>query len=92
MKIIEVSGSPREIGNLTGEALREEIREHLSLFPPNIDNTVWAQRFPRFLETLKTYLPAVLAEIEGTAVGADHPPRCHFPTESPDVRQRIGGR
>ena len=71
MKVIEVSGLPREIGNLTGEALREEIREHLALFPPNIDNTVWAQRFPHFLETLKTCLPAVLAEIEGIAAGAD---------------------
>ena len=73
MKIIEVSGSPREIGNLTGEALREEIHEHLALFPPNIDSAVWAQRFPRFLETLKTHLPAVLAELEGTAAGADLP-------------------
>ncbi len=71
MKVIEVSGSPREIGALTGEALREEIREHLSRFPLNIDSTVWGQRFPRFLETLKTHLPAVLAEIEGTASGAD---------------------
>lgn len=71
MKIVEASGSPREIGYLTGEALREEIREHLALFPPNIDGAVWAQRFPRFLEALKTYLPAVLAEIEGTAAGAD---------------------
>ena len=73
MKVIEISGSPREIGNLTGEALREDIREHLSLFPPNIDSAVWAQRFPRFLETLKTRLPAVLAEIEGMAAGADLP-------------------
>ena len=73
MKVIEVSGSPREIGCLTGEALREDIREHLSLFPPNIDKAVWAQRFPRFLETLKTYLPSVLTEIEGTAAGADIP-------------------
>ncbi len=73
MKVIEVSGSPREIGNLTGEALRDEIREHLALFPPNIDRAVWAQRFPRFLETLKTHLPAVLAELEGTAAGADLP-------------------
>ena len=71
MKVIELSGSPREIGNFTGEALREEIREHLTLFPPNIDSAVWAQRFPRFLETLKTHLPAVLAELEGTAAGAD---------------------
>ena len=62
MKVIEVSGSPREIGCLTGAALREEIREHLSLFPPNIDKAVWAQRFPRFLETLKTYLPSVLTQ------------------------------
>ena len=73
MKVIEVSGSPREIGNLTGEALREEIREHLALFPPKIDSAVWSQRFPRFLETLKTHLPAVLAELEGTAVGANIP-------------------
>ena len=73
IKVIEVSGSTREIGCLTGEALREEIREHLSLFPPNIDKAVWAQRFPRFLETLKTCLPSVLTEMEGTAAGADIP-------------------
>ena len=86
MKVVEVSGSPREIGCLTGEALRDEIREHLSLFPPNIDRAVWARRFPRFLETLKTRLPAVLAELEGTA-GCRPSPRHYFPTESPDVRQ-----
>ena len=48
MKVIEVSGSPREIGNLTGEALREEIREHLALFPPKIDQRCLGTAVPTF--------------------------------------------
>lgn len=73
MKIIEVSGNPRDIGRCTGESLREEIRVHLEMFPPNPNRTTWKRRLPAFLATLKRYLPNVLDEMEGTAEGANIP-------------------
>ncbi|MBC8234956.1 hypothetical protein H8E77_35875 [bacterium] len=73
MKIIEVSGNPREIGRCTGEALRLEIQAHLEMFPLNSDRTNWEHRLPAFLEALRRYLPNVLDEMEGTAEGADIP-------------------
>ncbi|MCK4590475.1 MAG: hypothetical protein KAT86_01875, partial [Candidatus Latescibacteria bacterium] len=72
MKIVEVSGDPRTIGRCTGEALREEIREHLA-FPYVVDRADWEQRLPVFLSTLRRYLPDVLEEMEGTAQGANIP-------------------
>ena len=66
MKIVEVSGDPCTVGRCTGEALREEIREHLE-FPYTVDRPAWEQRLPVFLATLKRYLPDVLEEIKGTA-------------------------
>jgi len=73
MNIIEVSGNPGEVGRCTGEALREEIRAHLEMFPPRSDLKSWQHRLPTFLATLRRYLPDVLEEIEGTAEGADVP-------------------
>jgi len=72
MKIVEASGDPRTVGRCTGEALREEIREHLA-FPYTVDRSAWERRLPVFLSTLKRYLPDVLEEMEGTAEGADVP-------------------
>ena len=49
MKIIECEGSPRSLGEQTGEALREQIREHISLRPMR-DWPAWERRAPLFLE------------------------------------------
>ncbi len=73
MRIIEASGNPRVIGRCTGEALREDIRLHLEMYPPSSDRKSWEHRLPAFLATLKRYLPDVLDEMEGTAEGADVP-------------------
>ncbi len=73
MKIVEVSGNPRKVGRDTGEALREEIRVHLEMFPFRSAQNVWEHRLPAFLATLKRHLPDVLDEMEGTAEGADVP-------------------
>ena len=74
MKIIECEGSPQSLGEQTGEALREEIREHISLRPMR-DWPQWERRAPLFLDTLKTGLPRVLDEMLATARAADVPER-----------------
>jgi hypothetical protein len=73
MKVVEASGSAREIGRATGEALREDIREHLERHPFSGDPREWQRRLPRFLGALARHLPKVLEEMEGTAEGADVP-------------------
>jgi isopenicillin-N N-acyltransferase-like protein len=73
MKIVEVSGNAHDIGCCTGEALREEIRLHLEMFPLSPDRKNWERRLPSFIAALKRYLPDVLAEIEGMAEGANIP-------------------
>lgn len=71
MKLVETSGDAMAIGRATGEALREEIRDHLARFPQRPeDKPAWEQRLPAFLETLKKHLPQVLTEMNGTAEGA----------------------
>lgn len=70
MKLVEVSGTPREIGRATGEALREEIRIHLDKPYSRIAPEALAVFLPPFIETTRRYLPAVLEELDGTAEGA----------------------
>lgn len=69
MKVIESSGSAREIGFVTGEALRDEIHEHLDMRSP-WNEDAWRRRRPAFMETLERHLPEQLEEMEGTAEGA----------------------
>ena len=73
MKVVEVQGSPREIGRSTGEALREEIRAHMALLPEEVRQEAWAPRLPAFLDTLRREVPEVLEEMEAMAEGADVP-------------------
>lgn len=70
MRLIECSGTPRQIGQATGEALREEIAEHLELFPPPRSNEFRA-RLPLFVATLQRRLPAVMEEMRATARAAN---------------------
>ncbi len=72
MKIIECKGSPKEIGRQTGEETREEILEHLRLYPPP-SHRKWQDRVAVFVETLKANLPDVHEEMLGLAAGADVP-------------------
>jgi hypothetical protein len=72
MKVIECGGTPREMGRQTGEALREEIRQHLAVKVPV--NETWRDRqLPIILDVMRRHLPDVLAEIEGMAEGANLP-------------------
>ena len=72
MKIIEVSGTPKELGRQTGEALREEIHEHLGLYPPPRSEE-WEQRLPAFLATHRHAVPSIMEEMDGLAEGARVP-------------------
>ena len=69
MRVIECSGDPTRIGEATGEALREEIAEHIALFPMGRGEEFDA-RLPTFLATLDRQLPTVLEEMRATARGA----------------------
>lgn len=73
MKVIEVSGTAREIGRATGEALRDDIRAFREIFPANLDSEAWRRRLPRFLDAARRHIPLVLEELEATAEGADFP-------------------
>ena len=70
MKVVQCAGTPGQIGAASGEALREEIRQHIEVFPMR-QWEEWKGRKPLFIEALKRYLPHVLEEMEATARGAD---------------------
>lgn len=69
MRVIECSGSPSQIGEATGEALRDEIREHIELFPMR-QWDAFRLRLPVFLSALRQHIPHVLEEMSATARGA----------------------
>lgn len=73
MKLVEAAGDARTIGRVTGEALREEIREYIERVRPDKRHPDWDARWPAFRETLQRHLPLVLEEMEGTAEGANLP-------------------
>jgi hypothetical protein len=75
MDVLECSGSYRDIGRATGEALREKIAHHLSIFPGRTEEQErdWQRRLPAFLHSMEVHMPEVLEEIRGTAEGADRP-------------------
>jgi hypothetical protein len=69
MRVIETAGSPTAIGQTTGEALRDEIRQHIELYPmARWDD--FERRWPDFEASLRAHLPAVLEEMRATAAGA----------------------
>lgn len=70
MKVIECRGAPRDIGCQCGEALREEIAEHLELIPRRgVDKE--DGRMKDALDSLFRNAPAVLEEMAGLAEGAN---------------------
>ena len=73
MKLVEASGDARTIGQITGEALREEIREYAALIKLDERHADWEERWPATREALKRHVPLVLEEMEGTAEGANLP-------------------
>jgi hypothetical protein len=83
MKLIETTGTPREIGLATGEALRDEIREMLDIFDERGRPADFAERLPNFVATARRTTPLVLEEMDATAAGANLPPediyRLNFP-------------
>jgi len=73
MKLIEVSGDGRTIGRQTGEALREEIHYMLEHWRIAERHPEWERTRPTIVATLQRHLPEVLAEMQGTAEGANVP-------------------
>lgn len=73
MKLVEASGDARTIGQITGEALRDEIREYIEVVQLEQRHSDWEQRWPATEQALRRYVPQVLEEMEGTAEGADLP-------------------
>ena len=73
MKLVEASGDARTIGRITGEALREEIREYCELVKLNARMPDWNDHWPIIRETLEREVPMCLEEMEGTAEGANLP-------------------
>src|SRR5690606_15849973 len=70
MPVIEASGTPRQIGEIVGEATREGIRAHLELFPPPTHTKQWRQRRDTLLTTLFHIAPQSLEELQATAEAA----------------------
>ena len=69
MRVVECTGTPTQLGEITGEALRAEIAEHLAMSPLRAAEE-WQRRAPGFLAVLEQRLPHVLAEMRGMARGA----------------------
>ena len=78
MKLVEVSGTPRELGRQTGEALREELHAELGHIRAPADAAAWSRRLRVFVDTLRQKLPAVLEEMQGVAEGAGVAPEDVF--------------
>ena len=70
MQIVEACGDARTVGRITGEATRQEIREHLEAFPPVTNRAEWDQRKGAFVEALRSIVPLVYDEMQGMAEGA----------------------
>jgi hypothetical protein len=76
VKIVECSGSPKEIGHAVGEELRDEIREHIALVARPRQEDWWERflrRLPVINRTLDRYLPEERAEMEAMARAARLP-------------------
>jgi len=70
MVLIEAAGTPRAIGQITGEATREGIRTHLALFPPHNKTAAWSRRRGTLVNTLYRLAPQCLEELQATAEAA----------------------
>jgi hypothetical protein len=73
MKLVEAEGDARTIGQVTGEAIRDEIREFIELVRPHQRHPQWERHQSAVRETLQRHLPLVLEEMKGTAEGANLP-------------------
>ena len=72
MKIVDCSGSPREIGRQAGEALRDEIRQNMAFGLPAISPDA-ERRLSAMTAALRRRLPEALEEMRGLAEGAGLP-------------------
>lgn len=69
MKVIECRGNDVQIGRTIGETLREEIREHVALFGPVLDEDRRRQ-IQYFTDALDRFMPQVRTQFQGVAEGA----------------------
>lgn len=72
MKVFECSGTPYEIGLITGEETREEIKDYMDRISP-LTGDNWRGRIGVFVQTLEKYTPDILEEMKGIAKGANVP-------------------
>lgn len=89
MKLVEASGDARTIGQITGEALREEIRQYMDLLKIDQRHCDWERRWPHTRAALERYIPLVLEEMEGTAEGANLPPEVIFKLNVPAYKRDL---
>jgi hypothetical protein len=73
MRLVEATGDASTIGQITGEALRVEIREYCELTNQAARWGSWDAHWPVLRKTLEREIPLVLEEMEGTAEGANLP-------------------
>jgi len=89
MKVVECSGKPREVGQQTGEALRDEIRCCLEMWS-RVEENEWAKRLPIYVEVMRKDLPDVLDEMQGMAEGADVAPEEIYLLNFPKYPDELG--
>jgi len=84
---LEVSGTPWEIGQRTGEALRAEVRRDLEITlssdPPPTD------RISTFVDVLEEHLPDILEEMRGLADGAGVDPELIYRANMPTYNNEL---
>lgn len=73
MRIIEVSGSARQIGLATGEALREDIKQHLAVLAKKPKSRHWNKQKSIVAKTLLNSAPQSLDELRAIAEAANVP-------------------
>lgn len=74
MRILELQGTPREVGRQYGEACRESFHElHERAMEHAANQMRWYQDIHVMHDVLRSLFPGFLAEIEGAAEGANMP-------------------
>jgi len=88
VRTLEVSGSPWEIGQETGETLRDEIRRNLEIndIP---DSSAPDGKLSTFKGVLEEHLPDILEEMRGLADGAGVAPERIYRANMPDYNTEL---
>lgn len=88
VRTLEVSGSPWEIGQATGEKLRDAVHRDLAINDvPDTDPP--RERLSTFEGVLEEHLPDVLEEMDGMADGAGVAPERIYRANMPDYNAEL---